>query len=101
MARVFGRKTFAGKDVSEVAAAVGADDLGALPVRVGDTPYRPWDLVVEAGPAAERMEFVRRAIQRRIASFAGVAAGGVMQVVRPGEGPFRALVYDDAFFFGG
>ena len=52
MAGVPLREVFAFEDVAQVAAAVGADYLGAMPVRVRMGLHSPGVFFIEAGPAA-------------------------------------------------
>lgn len=90
--------------VPEVAAAVRAHDLGALhaerAVRVALDGARHG--VEEGGPAAARLELVRRLVQRRVAAGARVDAGaGGVFVVGAGEGGLGALFAEDAELFCG
>ena len=62
------------EDVAQVAAAVGADDLGPAAIGVGDAPDAALDLVVEARPAAAAVELVLRAVERGVALPADVGA---------------------------
>ena len=95
MTRVLGREPLAEEDVAEVAAAVGALDLDAHAVGVGQAPDGAGDLVVEGGPAAVGVELVVGAIEGRVAAAADVGAGLVEVVVLAGEGRLGALVLDD------
>ncbi len=53
MTGIEGSITFPQENVTEVAAAIGAQDLGPLPVRIRDPLYGSVDFVVETGPPAE------------------------------------------------
>lgn len=101
MARVFRRVALTGEHMPEMAATVGADDLGSPSIGVGNSLHGALNLIVEAGPATERLEFSFGAAQGCVATFAGVESVCIMLVIRAGKGSLCALVYDDAFFFGG
>ena len=99
MPRVFRRKMFAFKNMSQMAAARGADDFDARAVGIGTTFHRARNFVVKAGPAAARVEFVRGPIQGRAAPAAYIGARFVQVPVSARKGPFRIFVPNDAIFF--
>lgn len=87
------------EDVTEVAAAVGADDLGARhakgPVLVAR--HGAGDAVVVGRPAATRAELVVGLVQGRLAPGAGVhARRGLVLVVLARAGGLGALLAEDA-----
>ena len=100
MPGVFGGEAFVEEYVTQVGAAIGADDFRAHAVGIGNTFYRAFDLVVEAGPAAMGTEFIFRAIQGGVAAFAGVSS--FFFIIQPftGIGPFSAFMQDHLCFFG-
>ena len=97
---VFLREPFSRKYVPKMSAAGRAEDLRAHPVRIRLAPDRPFDLIVEARPAAVGIELVARTVERRVAPPADVSAGGLVVGVLPGERTFSPLVNDNVFFFG-
>ena len=58
MACILGRMFFAGEDMSQMCAAVIADNFGPLAVAVRDSSDGARYFVVEAGPAAAGVEFI-------------------------------------------
>ena len=99
MADILGRESLAGEHMAQMSSAFRADDLGPASVGVGNAPDRSLDLVIETGPAAARIELVRRAVKRLAALPAAVDARLVVVVILAGEGPLGALVDDHPFFF--
>jgi hypothetical protein len=88
--------------VAQVAAAVCADDLGALHAEgaVAAAQDRPGHGVEEGRPAAAAAELVRGAVQRRVAARARVGALlGEVLVERAGVWGFGALLAEDAELF--
>ncbi len=100
MAAVFVGHSFADKYVSQMAIAVGADDLGAVAVGVGQVLDRASNLIVKTGPAAAGRKLVSRAVEWRIALFADEGAGGIEVIVLAAERRLRALVQNNALLFG-
>src|SRR5215213_3607485 len=100
MAGVLLREAFAFEDVAQVAAAVSAEYLRATPVRVGMALHAAWVFFIEARPAAARLEFSLRRIQRVVAAPANKGAGRKQRLVLAAERPFRSLVDDDSLFVG-
>ena len=97
---VFGRKAFAFENVSQMAAAICADDFNAPSVGIGHTLYRAGNFVVKRRPAAVRFKLVLRTIKRCVATAANVCAGFFMICVFTGERTFGAFAEYDPFFFG-
>ena len=81
MARVLGGERLALEDMPQVAAAGRADDLCAPAVCVLAAGDRPGDLVIEARPAAARVELVIRAVQGRVAAAAVVGPFFIMALI--------------------
>ena len=75
MARIFGRKAFARKDMSQVSAAAGTSDFGTPAVGIRRAPHGTGDFVVDTRPAAPGIELVLRTVQRRTALAATVLRG--------------------------
>lgn len=100
VARVLGREALVQEDVAQVGAAAGAGDLRTHAVGIGGAAHGPGDLVVEARPAASRVELVGRAVERRAALAADVGARLAVVVELSGEGGFGSLLFDDPFLFG-
>ena len=87
------------EDVAEMAAAIGADDLGAghAPGAVLVARDSAWDAVKVGRPAAARLELVVGLVQRRITAGAGVDTRvGEELVVLAREGRLGALLPEDA-----
>lgn len=101
VADVPGGELLAAEDVAEVAAAVGALDLGPPAVGVGEVFHRRGQFGVEGGPAAVRRELVLGAVEQRAAAPARVDAVLEEVVVLAGEGALGALVDDDRLLLGG
>lgn len=103
MALVGGRRVaLALEDVAQVAAAVGAHNLCALHAqRAVDVALDGARQAVKVGgPAAARLELVRRRVERRFAAGAAVDAGvGKVLVELAGEGALGALFAEDAELF--
>ena len=99
VAGVFFGQAFADKNMAEVAAAIGAEYLGAPPVGVCFFAYRTGYFVIESRPTAAGVELVGRAVQRRFAPPADVFACGKMLVVLARKWALCAFVFDDPFFF--
>lgn len=95
-------KALALEDVAQVAAAVGAHDLGAHHAQAAVLVplHRPRDAVEVGRPAAARRELVLRPVQRRAASRACVHPRlGVVLVVLAGARRLRALFAENAELF--
>ena len=58
MTGVFCSKPFALKHMSQMTAAMCADDFHPSTICIGKTPDRPVDLIIKTGPAAVRGEFI-------------------------------------------
>lgn len=87
------------EDVAQVASAVGADDLGAGHAKgvVRMAGHGARDAVKVGGPAASRLELVRRLVQRRLAAGARVDARlRVELVILAGSGGLCALLPQDS-----
>ena len=100
MAGVLLCKAFVFEDVAQVAAAVGANYLRATPVRIPMALHTPWVFIIEARPAATRLEFSLRRIERVVAASTNKSAGRKQCLVLAAERPFRSLVDDDSLFVG-
>jgi hypothetical protein len=90
------------EDVAQVAAAVGAHNLGALHAqRVVDVALDGAGQAVKIGrPAAARLELVRCLVERRLAAGAAVdALVGKVLVVLAGKGTLGALFAEDTELF--
>ena len=83
MAGVLPGEPLAEKDMAEVRVAGGAGDLGALPVRVLGALHGAGHLVVEARPAAMRIELVLRTVEGRLAAAADVGPRAFERDVLP------------------
>lgn len=58
MANIFICKTLAGKDMTQMTLAIGADDLSAAAVRICDAGDRTFYLIVKTWPATSGAELV-------------------------------------------
>ena len=65
---IFLGEAFAFEHVAQVAAAVGADDLSAAPVRVLMTFHAARIFFIEAGPTAAGLEFGFSRVERVVAT---------------------------------
>ncbi len=65
-------EAFAGENVSKMAVAVSAKDLGTVAVFVALTCDRAFDFVIKAWPTAMTIEFAIGFVQRSIAAAADV-----------------------------
>lgn len=86
------------EDVAEVAAAVGADDLGPGHAEgaVLMAGHGAWDAVKISGPAAARLELVVGFVQRRAAAGTGIdTLVRVVLVVSAGARALCALLPED------
>lgn len=88
MTRVVLREPLAKEHVAEVAAAVGALNLDALTVRVGQTFHGADDLIIEGRPAAVSVELILGAVEPGVAAAANVGAGFIEVIVLAGEWRF-------------
>jgi hypothetical protein len=85
--------------MSQVASAVAANDLCPLHAEsaVGVSGHGARNGVEEGGPSATRLELVLSSVDGRVATCAGVCAGGRgVLVVLAGEGRFGAFLTKDA-----
>ena len=98
MPGVFGGKAFAFKNVAQVAAAMGADDLRAASVGVGQAAHGLGQGVVKAGPAAAGVKLVFGAEQGCAALAAEVSSRRLGMYIGSAEGRFRGLVQQDGGF---
>jgi hypothetical protein len=60
--------------------------------------HAPWILVIEAGPAAARLEFSLGGKERIVAAPANKNAGRKQRIVFSAERPFGSLVDYDSLF---
>ena len=86
--------------VPEMGPAGGTENLRPSPVGVRQALHGAGQFVVEARPATTGVELVIGFIKRRAASSAHVGPGLVVIVILAGEGPLRALLYNDGLFLG-
>ncbi len=100
MPRVLLGEALADEDMPEVGAAIGALNLRAYTIWVGEAFNGAWDFFVEAGPAAVGFKLGFGAVEFGAAAFADIRAFVPEGVVFAGEGHLSALVDDDLFFFG-
>ena len=99
VARIFGRKAFARKDMPQVSAAAGTSDLRPSSVGIRRAPHGTGDFVVETRPAAPGIELVLRTVQRRTALAATVNPLSAMLVITARKRRFGTLVDDHTSFF--
>ena len=99
VARIFGRKAFARKDMPQVSAAAGTGDFGTPAVGIRRAPHGTGDFVVETRPAAPGVELVLRTVQRRTALAATVNPLSAMLVITARKRRFGTLVDDHTSFF--
>jgi hypothetical protein len=93
------RVALALEDVTEMAATVGADNLGALHAEgaVGVSGNSTRDGIEESRPAAARLELVVGLVERSLAASTGVdTLGGHVLVKVAAVGRLGALVTEDA-----
>lgn len=100
MPGIFVRMAFSEKHMTEVRAASDARDLRTGAVRVHRAPDGAGNLVIEAWPAAVRVEFVLRIVQRRFAAPADVGPLTLEGDVLPAVGHFGAFMDDNPLLFG-
>ena len=74
VASVLGGHSFTLKNMPQVAAAIPANNFGAISVRVLMTINGFGDLVIEAGPTAMAFELVVGSVKRRVAQSANKRA---------------------------
>ena len=91
VARIFGRKAFARKDMPQVSAAAGTGDFGTPAVGIRRAPHGTGDFVVETRPAAPGVELVLRTVQRRTALAATVNPLSAMLVITARKRRFGTL----------
>jgi len=94
-------KTFSQKHMSKMSSAIGAHNFGPNTIGIGYPFYRALDLIVEAGPPAMGLKLIFRAVQGRIASFAGIGTFFFIIQQFSRERPFGAFMQDYLFFFWG
>src|SRR5688500_10052882 len=92
---VLRRETLTDEDVAEMAAAGGAFDLDAMPVRIRQPANGAFYLLIERRPTAAGVELRVRDIERRLARPADVRALDEEVVVFAGERRLGPLVHDD------
>ena len=100
MAGVADGETLAEKDMAQVGAAAGAGDLGAHAVGVGLPLDRPGDFLVEAWPAAARIELGRRTVKGGAAAFAYIGSLFMEIMIFSGKWPLGSFLDDHPFFLG-
>lgn len=101
MACVLGCKAFSFKDMAQMSAALSADDFCTPAIRIGDMLDSPGNFIVEAGPAAARLEFVFAAVELRIALPTDIGADRFVVLVFAGAWVLSAFVNNDALLFDG
>ncbi len=99
VARVLGGHSFTMKNMPQVAAAIPANNFGAMSVRVLTTINGFGHLIIEAGPTAIAFELVVGSVKRRVAPSANKRARIFQIRVLAGEWLLRAFANDDARFF--
>jgi len=91
---------FSAKNMTEVGAAGGTLDLGAISIRIAQFLYCTGDGVVKTGPAAAGIEFIFRMKKNRSALAANIGSFAKKLVVFPAERSFGAFMKDHTLFFG-
>ncbi len=99
VASVLGGHTFTMENMSQVAAAIPANNFGAMSVRVLMTINGFGDFIIEAGPTAMAFELVVGSVKRRVAPSANKRARIFQIRVLAGEWLLRAFANDDTRFF--
>lgn len=98
MPGVLGGKALALKNMAQMPSAGSAEYLHPAPIRIRLTTDRTWYLIVETRPTAAGIELILRLEKGSITAPAMVNPLFIESIVLAGEGPFRALEFDDAFF---
>ena len=100
MAGILGGHPLAAKDVSQVTAAVSADNFRSTHAQrmIGMPYYGSRDLIVERRPSASAIELVGRAVEWRVAPAANEHPGSLVIPILAGESALRSLLGDDVFF---
>ncbi len=80
-------------------AAMGTQNLGSTPVRIGYPVHGSRDFIIKTWPSATRVELVVGPVQGRIASFASIRALQAMLFKLARERPFGPLMDNNALFF--
>lgn len=101
MACVFRREAFAEKNVSQVPAAIVADNLDSLTIGVLMSINGAGDFVVEARPATAAFELILGAVQRGVTTTANERASLLPIRVLTGKWTLRPLIKDNMSLFGG
>src|SRR3990170_5685264 len=84
--------------MAEMTTTGHTDNLGPMPIGIGQSSHRAGNLLVEAGPAAARMELGVRNVKRGSTPPADVRAFIKEVVVLAGVGRFGAFVNDHPLF---
>jgi len=101
MACVFRREPFADEDMTQVAAAISAQNLRPPSVSIRNVFHSTLDFVIETRPPAMRFKLVFRPVKWSIAAFAQVGAVFLIVQQRTGKRPFRTFMEDDVFLLRG
>lgn len=96
---IFGCEPFAFKYVSQVSAASVAQNFYATAIGVRHLFDCTGDFVVKTRPAAARIEFVLRAVQRCIALSAKIGTCSFKIIIFARKRPFGSFFQDDVGFF--
>lgn len=92
MPRVFRCEPFSIEDMPQVAAAVPAKNLNAMPISIRMALYGIFNFIIKAGPAASGVELVFGAIEWRIAAPAEISASRLIVFIFSSEWHFCAFV---------
>lgn len=101
MTRVLVGESLAFENVTKVPVTVFAKDFSSPAVSIGVVSDSALDFVVEAWPAAARMELSRRLIKCCVATAANVSPCLIVVVEFARAGALRSLVLDDVGFLVG
>lgn len=100
MPRVSGGEAFVFEDMPQMGPTGGADDFRPVAVRIGMAEHGVGYGVIKGRPAASGVELVIRAVERCVATSAGIGSVGLMAPVVPAERRLRCVAGDDLFFVG-
>lgn len=101
MSCIFRGVPFADKNMTQVTATISACDFRAPAIGIERFFHRASNFLVKARPAAARMKFGARRVERRVALATYVGAFDKKIVVQTGAGQLSAFVNNDVSFFSG
>src|SRR5437773_1246873 len=81
-----------------MSATIGADYFNAFTVGIGHTLYCPLYFIVEARPAAMRVELIIRTIKRCVATTADIDTVVMIFIIFSCVSSVSSLVENDPFF---